>query len=143
VSDGTARDVDTASVTDGTRNVATRLPFTRKSPHVVLTKAMAAAYAISAGIDYVLPQLDECNISDDQRAEYFDEIAQCMKHLRALRRALRAQEGIPTQGRQPLGSPREPACATCGEPFDPTRSDQRYCSSACKQRAYRCRKAAS
>jgi hypothetical protein len=31
-------------------------------------------------------------------------------------------------------------CAECGEPFVPTRSDGRYCKSACRQRAYRRRK---
>jgi hypothetical protein len=29
------------------------------------------------------------------------------------------------------------SCEQCGETFDATRSDQRYCSPACKQRAYR------
>ena len=32
-------------------------------------------------------------------------------------------------------------CATCGETFQGTRSDSRYCSSACRQRAYRHRQA--
>ena len=31
------------------------------------------------------------------------------------------------------------ACASCGAQFDATRSDARYCSSACRQRAYRLR----
>jgi hypothetical protein len=31
-------------------------------------------------------------------------------------------------------------CATCGAAFTPTRSDARYCSPACRQRAYRQRK---
>jgi hypothetical protein len=34
----------------------------------------------------------------------------------------------------------EQACATCGKPFTPTRADAAYCSSACRQRAYRERK---
>jgi hypothetical protein len=29
------------------------------------------------------------------------------------------------------------ACEACGESFTPTRSDGRYCSSPCRQRAYR------
>ena len=29
------------------------------------------------------------------------------------------------------------ACETCGAPFTPTRSDGRYCSSPCRQKAYR------
>jgi hypothetical protein len=28
-------------------------------------------------------------------------------------------------------------CETCGESFTPTRSDGRYCSGACRQKAYR------
>lgn len=32
-------------------------------------------------------------------------------------------------------------CRTCGETFEPTRTDARFCSSACRQRAYRRRKA--
>jgi hypothetical protein len=28
-------------------------------------------------------------------------------------------------------------CVTCKEPFTPARSDARYCSPACRQRAYR------
>ena len=31
----------------------------------------------------------------------------------------------------------ERRCAACGEPFGHTRSDAAYCSSACRQRAYR------
>jgi len=30
-----------------------------------------------------------------------------------------------------------PKCARCEEPFKPTRTDQRYCSNACRQAAYR------
>lgn len=30
-------------------------------------------------------------------------------------------------------------CAVCGEPFEPARADARYCSPACKQKAYRVR----
>jgi hypothetical protein len=30
-------------------------------------------------------------------------------------------------------------CTTCGELFDPARSDAKYCGSACRQRAYRMR----
>jgi hypothetical protein len=33
-------------------------------------------------------------------------------------------------------------CGTCGQTFTPTRSDGRYCSSACRQRAYRGRQRA-
>jgi len=33
------------------------------------------------------------------------------------------------------------ACATCGEDFTWTRADARYCSNACRQSAYRERKA--
>jgi hypothetical protein len=33
-------------------------------------------------------------------------------------------------------------CARCGEVFEPTRGDARFCSSACRQRAYRQRRAA-
>jgi hypothetical protein len=32
-------------------------------------------------------------------------------------------------------------CETCGETFEPTRTDARFCSSPCRQRAYRRRKA--
>jgi hypothetical protein len=32
-------------------------------------------------------------------------------------------------------------CKTCGETFEPTRTDARYCTPACRQRAYRGRKA--
>jgi hypothetical protein len=32
------------------------------------------------------------------------------------------------------------SCETCGETFEPTRADSRFCSSACRQRAYRNRK---
>jgi hypothetical protein len=31
-------------------------------------------------------------------------------------------------------------CGACGEPFDSSRSDARYCSNACRQDAYRKRK---
>jgi hypothetical protein len=31
-------------------------------------------------------------------------------------------------------------CAHCGEPFEPKRTDQRFCSNACRQAAYRERK---
>jgi hypothetical protein len=34
-------------------------------------------------------------------------------------------------------------CATCGGPFVPRRADARYCSAACRQRAYRQRSLAS
>ena len=34
-----------------------------------------------------------------------------------------------------------PECAQCGEHFEPKRSDSRYCSSACRQKAYRERSA--
>jgi hypothetical protein len=34
----------------------------------------------------------------------------------------------------------ERSCAVCGETFTPPRCDGRYCSSACRQRAYRGRK---
>src|SRR4051812_33572951 len=33
----------------------------------------------------------------------------------------------------------EPSCAQCEEPFEPSRSDARFCSPACRQRAYRAR----
>jgi hypothetical protein len=33
------------------------------------------------------------------------------------------------------------SCDQCGEAFTPTRSDARYCSSPCRQRAYRRRQA--
>jgi len=35
----------------------------------------------------------------------------------------------------------QPACALCRSTYTPGRSDSRYCSSACRQRAYRARKA--
>jgi hypothetical protein len=35
---------------------------------------------------------------------------------------------------------RRATCETCGETFTPTRSDSRYCSPACRQKAYRERK---
>jgi hypothetical protein len=34
-------------------------------------------------------------------------------------------------------------CDPCGEPFTPPRADGRYCSAACRQKAYRARKAAT
>jgi len=37
---------------------------------------------------------------------------------------------------------REYVCATCEEAFEPSRSDAKYCSPACRQRAYRERKTA-
>ena len=38
------------------------------------------------------------------------------------------------------GAARHKACAVCGTVFDPPRADARYCSPACRQRAYRQRK---
>lgn len=35
---------------------------------------------------------------------------------------------------------RSRCCATCGEQFTPPRSDGRYCSPVCRQKAYRARK---
>jgi hypothetical protein len=35
------------------------------------------------------------------------------------------------------------ACAQCGEPYRPQRSDSRFCSDGCRQRAYRERRAAT
>ncbi len=43
-------------------------------------------------------------------------------------------------GRRQHRAPR--ACADCGETFSPKRGDSIYCKAACKQRAYRERKAA-
>jgi len=34
-------------------------------------------------------------------------------------------------------------CEACGEPFEPTRSDAKTCSPACRQRLYRLRKASA
>jgi hypothetical protein len=34
-------------------------------------------------------------------------------------------------------------CEWCGEPFAATRADARYCSAACKQKAYRARRASA
>jgi hypothetical protein len=36
---------------------------------------------------------------------------------------------------------REVLCVTCGQPFTPPRASSRYCSNACRQRAYRQRRA--
>jgi hypothetical protein len=44
------------------------------------------------------------------------------------------------RAKRPRQVSRQP-CATCGELFDPARSDAKYCGSACRQRAYRARPA--
>jgi hypothetical protein len=36
--------------------------------------------------------------------------------------------------------PQQPHCVSCGRRFRPTRSDAAYCSSPCRQRAYRARR---
>ena len=36
--------------------------------------------------------------------------------------------------------PQQPHCVSCGRRFQPTRSDAVYCSSPCRQRAYRARR---
>jgi hypothetical protein len=38
---------------------------------------------------------------------------------------------------QSAPSRRARACAQCGEPYRPQRSDSKFCSDACRQRAYR------
>ena len=38
---------------------------------------------------------------------------------------------------------KQPICTACGKPFEPKRSDASFCSSACRQRAYRQRRAPS
>lgn len=43
--------------------------------------------------------------------------------------------------RRELRRPEPRPCAVCHETFEPTRSDSIYCSSACRQRAYRARRA--
>jgi hypothetical protein len=37
-------------------------------------------------------------------------------------------------------APQQPRCTSCGRPFEATRSDAAYCSSRCRQRAYRQRR---
>jgi hypothetical protein len=44
--------------------------------------------------------------------------------------------------RQARQEPEPVVCATCGTTFTPARSDARYCSNACRQRAHRQRHAA-
>lgn len=43
--------------------------------------------------------------------------------------------------RERRAAERRTDCAECGETFTPARSDAKYCSGACRQRAYRKRKA--
>jgi hypothetical protein len=43
--------------------------------------------------------------------------------------------------RDTTAAQRQRTCATCGQPFTPPRADGRYCSHACRQRAYRQRRA--
>ena len=40
-------------------------------------------------------------------------------------------------------NPKARACETCGENFEPPRSNARFCSNACRQRAYRVRASSS
>lgn len=41
--------------------------------------------------------------------------------------------------RRPKALPQLVRCESCGREFEPSRADGRYCSSACRQRAYRVR----
>jgi predicted nucleic acid-binding Zn ribbon protein len=45
--------------------------------------------------------------------------------------------------RKPLDRSARHTCASCGRPFVGIRADARYCSNACKQRAYRQRREAA
>jgi DNA-directed RNA polymerase subunit RPC12/RpoP len=42
-----------------------------------------------------------------------------------------------------LAAARATSCTTCGAQFTPPRADGRYCSPACRQRAYRQRRASA
>ena len=68
----------------------------------------------------------ECRFAPrpDEQAEYVAHYAQEAAAARLLRR-----------------SPRRRACRTCGRTYVPPRADGRYCSPACRQRAYRQRRA--
>ena len=46
------------------------------------------------------------------------------------------------EGKKRLEKRKNTECQQCGDTFTPDRSDAKYCSAACKQRAYRQRKKA-
>jgi hypothetical protein len=55
----------------------------------------------------------------------------------------RAERGDKGKPRGPRQWVYERTCDTCSGAFEPTRRDARYCSSTCRQRAYRQRKSAA
>ena len=53
-----------------------------------------------------------------------------------------AEFGFGTEAREARRLRRaDRTCASCGETFTPPRSDGRYCAAACRQRAFRARRA--
>jgi hypothetical protein len=85
----------------------------------------------------------------DLRQVYCSPPCQKRYARRVAKMAARNGNGLPPKGgpvathnpRSSAGSPVTnealPTCAQCATQFEPVRTDQRYCSNACRQRAYR------
>jgi len=109
----------------GPRYLATAAKATQQV-RIALTLMYTAAadVATRAGLPELLPA-DEVK----EMAEMAEDV---IKNLRRFQRRIRT--GVTDTGVTPR-------CERCGEPFAPTRSDARYCSTACRVAAHRDRKA--
>jgi formylmethanofuran dehydrogenase subunit E len=101
----------------------------------------------AAFIEGTLPKMDERTAAGIEivRQRAAREIETSLRALPALRRELRAAQAMLARARfadlepieDALYDDRLTACARCGAEFTPARSDARYCSSVCRQAAYR------
>jgi hypothetical protein len=105
--------------------------------HAAIT---TAAGQLVKALDALTPDLDE-----RVREPLLESLALLSERVDEARRRLGAEAAqlAFTQEGQPetLDRGDHRACAFCGQPFIGVRSDARYCSSACRQRAYRQRTA--
>jgi hypothetical protein len=92
---------------------------------------------------YILPVCEACH-SGHQRHPTTLQCRYCDRYMKGDGRWVRQRSTCSYRctrlARQ--GARREPRpCDECGEVFPPTRADGRYCPPACRQKAYRARKA--
>ena len=75
---------------------------------------------------------DRCRAQYDKKREEDNE----REEKERQRKNERQRERYEVRREHWLARQRPTACATCGEKFEPKRSDAKYCSAACRQRAY-------
>lgn len=85
---------------------------------------------------------DVVQVLDDPISDAICWLVQQSRHSAAKRSRAAERQAERERRQQEKFAARTATCATCGGTYERSRTDARYCSSACRQKAYRERRAA-